>query len=195
MQVIFLGLPGAGKETQSKLLADQWKIPHISMSTLIRQAIAERTSLGLKAEEYLNLGQKLSDNFLVALIRERLHRPDADKGWILDGLPQNVIQAYSLERFLQFCVHPSQQVFYLNVSIEQLVKRLFRQRQITENEAMIRQLLAAREAELTPLIDFYQRRNRLQVIQGNREIADVALLMQKQIHANLESLSPLVSQY
>lgn len=192
MRAIFLGLLGAGKKTQAELLAHRRQIPYISIDSLIQLAIAEQTSLGLKAKDYLDLGQQMSDHFLLSLIRERLRQPNAQRGWILDGFPRNVIQAYALDNFLQFLGHPCQQVFYLDVSVERLVNRLFRQRRMLGNESVMTKLVASGKAELDPLLDFYRRRDLLQVINGNCEISDVALLIQKQFHSSVESLTSAV---
>lgn len=192
MRTIFLGLPEAGKKTQAELLAHQWQIPYISIDSLIQQAIAEKTSLGLKARDYLGLGQQLSDHFLLALIRDRLRKPNAQQDWIIEGFPKNVIQAYTLDNFLQFLDCPCKQVFYLDVSIERLVNRLFRQRRMLGNESVMTKLVVSGKAELDPLLDFSQRRNLLEVINGNCKISDVALLIQKQLQPSVEALAASV---
>ncbi|MBD0343225.1 MAG: nucleoside monophosphate kinase, partial [Coleofasciculus sp. Co-bin14] len=84
-RLIFLGPPGAGKGTQAQRLAAMLNIPHISTGEILRNAIAQGTSLGQKAQSYVDKGELVPDELLLDLIRDRLDQPDAQNGWILDG--------------------------------------------------------------------------------------------------------------
>ena len=97
MNVIFIGPPGSGKGTQAKRLAAQHAIPHISTGDMLRDAITEGTELGRKAAPIMASGALVSDDLMVGIIRDRLKKPDAAKGFILDGFPRTLVQAEKLD--------------------------------------------------------------------------------------------------
>ncbi len=96
MKLIFLGPPGAGKGTLAALVAGLYKIPHISTGEIFRAAIREKTPLGLKVQAIIDAGQLVSDDITIELVRERLAKPDAAQGFILDGFPRTIPQAEAL---------------------------------------------------------------------------------------------------
>ena len=93
MKLIFIGPPGSGKGTQAKRLAAAHAVPHISTGDMLRQAIDEGTELGKKAAPILASGALVSDDIMVGIIKDRLKKPDAKNGFILDGYPRTVVQA------------------------------------------------------------------------------------------------------
>jgi adenylate kinase len=100
MRVIFIGPPGSGKGTQAKRLASEHAIPHISTGDILREAIADGTELGRKAAPIMAEGKLVSDDLMVGIIRERLDKSDAKRGFILDGFPRTLVQAEKLERLV-----------------------------------------------------------------------------------------------
>ncbi len=100
MRLILLGPPGAGKGTQAKKLVADFRIPHISTGDMLRQAAREGTELGKKAKVLIDAGSLVPDDMVIGLIAERLSRPDAAAGFILDGFPRTVRQAETLEPLL-----------------------------------------------------------------------------------------------
>lgn len=96
MKLIFIGPPGSGKGTQAKRLAAHHGVPHISTGDILREAIAEGTELGLKAAPVVSSGGLVPDDLMVGIIRDRLAKPDAKKGFILDGYPRTLVQAEKL---------------------------------------------------------------------------------------------------
>ncbi len=100
MQIIFIGPPGSGKGTQAKRLADRFAIPHISTGDMLREAVAESTELGKEAAPIMAAGGLVSDELMVGIIRDRLSKDDARKGFILDGFPRTVVQAEKLDSIL-----------------------------------------------------------------------------------------------
>jgi adenylate kinase len=100
MQVIFIGPPGSGKGTQAKRLASIHGIPHISTGDILRDAVADGTELGRKAAPIMAEGKLVPDDLMVGIIRERLAKADARKGFILDGFPRTLVQAEKLDNLV-----------------------------------------------------------------------------------------------
>lgn len=119
MNVIFLGPPGAGKGTQAQIVCQKLGIPQVSTGDMLRSAIAAKTETGLKAKQFMDNGQLVPDEVVIAIVRERLAQPDCAKGYILDGFPRTVEQAEALAGFAKIDA-----AINLDVSDEVLVKRL-----------------------------------------------------------------------
>ena len=97
MKLIFLGAPGAGKGTQADIFAAKLGIPTISTGNILRAAISGGTETGLKAKSYMDAGQLVPDEVILNIVKERLMKPDCQKGYILDGVPRTLAQAQALE--------------------------------------------------------------------------------------------------
>lgn len=124
MRLVFLGPPGAGKGTQAVRLAEAEGIAHVSTGDMFRQAVRDGTPLGLEVKRYLDQGGLVPDAVTVALVRERLERPDCRRGFLLDGFPRTVAQAEALDRMLAELGMPLDCVLELEVPEEELVRRL-----------------------------------------------------------------------
>ncbi len=124
MRIVLLGAPGSGKGTQSKLLVEKYKIPQISTGDLLRAAVAANSDLGKKAKAAMDAGQLVSDDVVLGMIQERLSKPDARAGFILDGFPRNIPQAQALDAMLARMGQPLQLALLVDVDTEVLMKRL-----------------------------------------------------------------------
>jgi adenylate kinase len=124
MRIVLLGAPGSGKGTQSQLLVKAYGVPQISTGDLLREARAKGTELGLRAKAAMDAGKLVDDATVLGMIRERLSRPDALKGFILDGFPRNIAQAEALEKMLAELGTPLESVVLLNLDLKVLFKRL-----------------------------------------------------------------------
>lgn len=93
MRIVLFGAPGSGKGTQGEILVRSTGLPRISTGDLLRQAVKDRTPLGLKAEAFMKAGELVSDGIVIGLVRERIARPDCGRGYILDGFPRTIAQA------------------------------------------------------------------------------------------------------
>ncbi len=118
-RIVFLGPPGAGKGTQAAELARELGFVHLSTGDLLRAAVAEGSDLGRAADGHIRAGRLVPDELVLAIVRERLGRPDARAGFILDGFPRNLAQARALEGFA-----PLELVVAFEIDPRQLVARL-----------------------------------------------------------------------
>ncbi len=203
MNLIFLGPPGAGKGTQAKRLAEKFGIPQISTGDLLRTAIQLKTELGLKAESFMSTGQLVPDPLVISMIRERLEKPDCEKGFILDGFPRTIPQAESLAKLLTEINSQLDRVLDLEVDSEEVVKRLSGRRQCSQchenfhvefkpskttvcdrcggaliqrdddKESVIRRRLEVYQKQTEPLIGYYQQKGLLEEISGRGSIDDI----------------------
>jgi adenylate kinase len=124
MRLVLLGAPGSGKGTQAQRLRDQKGIPQVSSGDLLREAVAAGTELGVRAKAAMDAGALVSDDVVLGLIRERVTRPDAADGFILDGYPRNVAQAGALDALLTEIDQPIDRVILMNVDARSLLQRL-----------------------------------------------------------------------
>ena len=124
MRLILLGLPGAGKGTQAKVLADRHGLLHISTGDMFRQAAAEGTELGLRAQSFMSRGELVPDEVTIGMLLERIARPDASAGIMLDGFPRTIPQAEALDRALAGRKEQIDQVLYIKVPEDLLMSRL-----------------------------------------------------------------------
>ena len=124
MRLVLLGAPGSGKGTQAQRLRDDRGIPQVSSGDLLRDAVARGTELGRRAKAAMDAGELVSDEIVLGLIRERLGRPDAAQGFILDGYPRNVAQAGALDALLAELGQPIDAVVLMDVEAKALFRRL-----------------------------------------------------------------------
>lgn len=128
MKLIFIGPPGSGKGTQAKRLASRFDVPHISTGDILREAVAEGTELGRKAAPIMAAGGLVPDDLMIGIIRERLKKPDAVKGFILDGFPRTVVQAEKLDALVGGNGNSALRVVELLVPDESIVRRIILRR-------------------------------------------------------------------
>lgn len=124
MVILFLGAPGAGKGTQASLIAKKLNIPHISTGDIFREAVSKGTELGRKAKEYMDRGELVPDEVVIGIVKERLSQEDCRNGFVLDGFPRTVAQAEALDKVLEDLGAKLDFVFNINVSEEEVVRRL-----------------------------------------------------------------------
>jgi len=123
VKVIFIGPPGSGKGTQAKRLAGRLEVPHISTGDMLRDAVAEDTELGRQAAPVMALGGLVSDDLMIGIVKGRLGKPDASKGFILDGFPRTLVQAEKLDNLVGNGSEPLR-VLQLLVPDDAIVRRI-----------------------------------------------------------------------
>ncbi|OGW54767.1 MAG: adenylate kinase [Nitrospirae bacterium RIFCSPLOWO2_02_42_7] len=124
MRLIMLGAPGAGKGTQAKKLSDKYNISKISTGDILREAVQQGTELGIKARTFMDSGQLVPDDVVIGIVEDRLKWDDCRNGWILDGFPRTLQQAYALDRMLERIKMSVDYVFNLEVDEDEIIKRL-----------------------------------------------------------------------
>lgn len=124
INLILLGLPGAGKGTVSERIVDKYKLAHISTGDMFREAMANETPVGLEAKSYIDKGNLVPDDVTAKLVEERLAKPDTNNGFILDGFPRTTAQAEMLEDITKRLNKPLTNVIALDVEESVLVDRL-----------------------------------------------------------------------
>jgi adenylate kinase len=124
MRFVFLGLPGAGKGTQARVLAERLDIPQISTGDILREHVQEGTTLGIRARAYMDRGEYVPDRLVVEMVTDRLSEPDAQKGFILDGFPRTVPQAQALEDALAEAGTPLGAVLKFTISDATAIRRI-----------------------------------------------------------------------
>ncbi|CEA01383.1 Adenylate kinase [Jeotgalicoccus saudimassiliensis] len=124
MNIIIMGLPGAGKGTQAAKIIKKYSIPHISTGDMFRLAIKNETDLGRQAKAFMDQGELVPDEVTVGIVKERLSQSDAKGGFLLDGFPRTVEQAEALNNIMSELGTQIDQTIYVEVPEEELMNRL-----------------------------------------------------------------------
>jgi adenylate kinase len=128
MRLIFFGSPGVGKGTQAKILVSQINIPHISTGDILRQAVKDKTPLGLKAKEIMNRGELVPDELMIALIKDTCQKDSCKNGFLLDGFPRTIAQAKAFDNLLNQLEIKDISLVYLSADEDEIIKRLSNRR-------------------------------------------------------------------
>ena len=124
MNIILMGLPGAGKGTQASEIVKKFPIPHISTGDMFRKAIKDETDLGKEAKSYMDRGELVPDEVTVGIVKERISEDDAKKGFLLDGFPRTIEQAEALNNIMSELDRNIDAVINIEVPEEELMNRL-----------------------------------------------------------------------
>ena len=191
LNLVMLGPPGAGKGTQAERISRTRRLPKISTGDILREAVHEGTELGCAAKEAMEAGRLVSDDVMVGIVRERLARPDAQGGFVLDGFPRTIVQADALDRM----VNGRGPLVVLDIVVpeEVLVRRLASRRicgdcgsnaavdwltvcgkcggmliaRVDDGVAIVRERLGVYHRQTKPLVDYYLARPTFRQIDGN----------------------------
>lgn len=184
MKLILLGPPGAGKGTQSQLLAEKWQIPQLSTGDMLRAAVKAGTPVGLKAKEIMAQGGLVPDEVVVGIIADRIAEPDCANGFILDGFPRTLPQAAALDELLKSKGLKLDTVVELKVDDGVLVSRIENRAKETlaaggtvradDNAEALKTRLMAYYRETAPLTGYYFAHGLLRNVDGMASIDSVA---------------------
>lgn len=128
MRVVMLGPPGSGKGTQAHIISELYGVPVVTTGDMLRDAAARGTGHGLTAKGYMDRGELVPDDIVNAVVRERLSRPDVEKGFILDGFPRSKAQAEALDRILEEKKLRLDHVVHVTLGDKEIVGRLSKRR-------------------------------------------------------------------
>ena len=200
MRLILLGAPGAGKGTQAEFLSRALGSPSVSTGNMLREAIQNKTPIGLEAKRFMDNGQLVPDDVVVGIVEERVARNDCANGYILDGVPRTIAQAEALERFgvaidNVVSIEIDDAVIEARMSGRRVCTRCGASYHITANPPKtdgvcdlcgaelgirkddrpetVRERLAVYHRLTEPLKDFYEARGKLRTVSGDQPIEDV----------------------
>ncbi len=206
MKLILLGAPGAGKGTQAEIISERLSVPTISTGNIIRAALKAQTEMGVKAKEFIDKGLLVPDDVVIGIVRDRLKEDDCKNGFILDGFPRTVPQAQALddmgieidkvidihvpdEKIVQrlsgrrVCggCGASYHLLYkkpekdgvCNLCGAQLVQRT------DDREETVLERLKIYHEQTEPLVEYYRKKNKLVVVEGQEEVRDTTALTLK----------------
>jgi adenylate kinase len=205
MRMILIGPPGAGKGTQAQRLVERFRIPHISSGDMLRAAVAEGTELGRAADGFMKAGQLVPDEVVIGMVIERIRKPDAASGFMLDGFPRTRPQAEALDEALKEAKVALDHVVLIEVPDELIVERIVGRRSDPETGAIYhvkfnppppevagrvvqrkddteeacRARLEKYHSETAPIIPFYQQQGLLRRVDGNAAPAEVTERIQR----------------
>ena len=216
LNVIMMGPPGAGKGTQAERFAAVHGLPKISTGDILREAVQGGTELGRAAKEIMDAGGLVSDDIIIGVVRERLQRPDLDRGFVLDGFPRTVAQAVALDEIVS-----PRDLIVLDIVVpdEELVRRLGMRRvcgrcgaisaggvtasepamcercggalvvRSDDSEEVVRQRLSVYGRDTKPLVEHYRSRPTFRSVDGNQPPDGVARALQAAVDSALSVLS------
>jgi adenylate kinase len=177
MRIVLLGPPGAGKGTQAVRVACRFNAPHIATGDIFRANVASGTELGRAAQEYMDRGDLVPDDVVIAMVMERLAEDDCEGGFVLDGFPRTVNQAEALDRRLAGLGTPLEAALSFDVTEEELLRRLAgraaAQHRADDAEQTIRHRLEVFAIKTRPLIDYYRHRRLLNMVDGVGRVEEI----------------------
>lgn len=204
MNIILMGLPGAGKGTQAEYITKEFRIPHISTGDAFRAAVKEETPLGVQAKSYMDQGLLVPDEVVIGIVKERLGKDDCKNGFLLDGFPRTVPQAEALDQILEESGRQIDNVLEIHVPRGILLERLTGRRicrscgatyhvvfnppkhegncdkcdgelyqRDDDNEKTVATRLDVNVEQMSPLLDYYEKKGILRQVNGEQEIEKV----------------------
>jgi adenylate kinase len=176
-RVVLFGAPGAGKGTQSRRLSDRLGVPHIASGDLFREAIKAGTPLGASARRFIDRGELVPDELALQVVLDRISRPDAEHGFILDGFPRTIRQAEALDEQLSAQCRALERVVELRVPTDQLIERIAGRAARTDRSddraGIVSNRLRVYLAQTAPLVDYYRTHGLLVPVDGIGTVEEV----------------------
>ena len=199
MNIVLFGAPGAGKGTQAKELIKKYEIPQISTGDILREAIANKTPLGLEAKKLMDGGNLVSDDIVNGLVEARLQEADCEKGFILDGFPRTVAQAEALDKILEKFNKKIEKVIALDVSDDEIIERITGRRvskktgkiyhikynppvdekeedleqRADDNKETVMKRLEVYNKQTAPVLEYYKKQNKVYTVDGAKRLEEI----------------------
>jgi adenylate kinase len=174
VRILILGPQGSGKGTQAKRIESEYGMPHVATGDILREAMAAGTPLGRIAKPIYDRGELVPDDVIIGVIRDRLAKPDAEQGFVLDGFPRNLAQAEALDEMLAEIDRPLDVVLELriprDVAIQRMLKRAEEEGRSDDTPDAIERRLALYDEVTQPVVDHYAPTGSLVAIHGDGTI-------------------------
>lgn len=171
MKLLFIGPPGAGKGTQADRVAEELGIPHISTGDMFREHVSRGTELGDKVERIMAAGDYVPDEITVEMLEERISRPDANDGFILDGFPRTPGQVASLDGLIG--EDGLDKVVVFKVDQDELMQRMLARGRADDTTETIRNRFDIYVEQTRPLLDIYEGREKTVEVDGIGDVDEV----------------------
>jgi adenylate kinase len=186
INLIIFGAPGAGKGTQAKKIADIHQLHHLSTGDLFRKEIKNKTDLGIEAKNYSSKGELVPDILVIEILKKEIEKYPYGSGFIFDGFPRNLNQAQELDEVLSKKNTKIQATLVLDVPDQELIKRIKNRAKDSsriddQNEDIINNRLEIYKKDTKPLINYYQKQNKVYEVNGLGDIDDITDRLNKVI--------------
>jgi len=184
--LILFGPPGSGKGTQSEKLVVKYNLHHLSTGDLLRSEIYNKTALGLEAQKLMDKGQLVPDEVVIAMISSALDSHPNSNGFLFDGFPRTSAQAEALDKLLELKNAPIAVMLALDVSEEELVKRLLKRgetsgRSDDTNDSVIRARIIEYHKKTAPVADHYKKSGKVVMVKGEGSVNEIFNALCKEI--------------
>ncbi len=184
--LILFGPPGSGKGTQSEKLISKYHFKHLSTGDLLRSEISQKTQLGIEAKKYMDKGSLVPDEVVIGMINDALDHNHGVAGFLFDGFPRTAIQAEELDGLLEKKNMSIDVMLALEVSEEELVKRLEKRGQTSgrtddSNEQVIRARIIEYHKKTAAVADHYQKAHKVIMIKGEGSIEEIFSRLSQEI--------------
>ena len=184
--LILFGPPGSGKGTQSDSLVEKYGVIHLSTGNLLREEISQKTPLGIEAKGFMDNGQLVPDEVVIGMVDSYFDKHSEAKGFLFDGFPRTVAQAEALDKLLDLKKTEIAAVLALEVSEEELVKRLLNRgktsgRSDDTNEEVIRKRFSVYSNETKPVAEHYKKAHKFHPIKGEGTVDEIFKSICKEI--------------
>lgn len=172
-RLVLIGPPGSGKGTQAQILAERLGVPAISTGEMLRAAVAEGNELGRRVADLLAAGVLVDDATMAEVVRERLSRPDAARGFLLDGYPRTEGQAAALEEILAGRGEEVDAALLISVPEDEVIQRMAGRGRADDDAAVALSRLEVYREATAPLVGYYRRKGLLREVDGHQPIERV----------------------
>lgn len=188
--IILFGPPGSGKGTQSDKLVAKYGLVHLSTGNLLREEISQQTPLGMAAKSFIDKGQLVPDEVVIGMVDSYFDKHNEAKGFLFDGFPRTVAQAVALDKLLDLKKTEIAAVLALQVSEEELVKRLLNRgktsgRSDDMNEEVIKKRFAVYQNETTPVAEHYKLADKFVAIPGEGTVDRIFEALCKEMNGRI----------
>ncbi len=190
--LILFGPPGSGKGTQSEKLIVKYHLKHLSTGVLLRSEINGQTPLGIEAKKFMDKGQLVPDEVVIGMISSALDTYSDVKGFLFDGFPRTSGQAEALDKLLELKKAPISVMIALEVTEEELVKRLLKRGQTSgrtddDNDTVIRARIVEYNKKTAPVADHYMKADKVVMVKGEGSVEEIFTALSKELDSRLNA--------